>query len=159
MISTRRPRINFMKNDVKLVIGNASSKVGGESVHQPTIGRYSLHDSTNETGFETWHSADGHTYNQIDHCLINGRHIDSDHMLVIIKLRYRISRPKNKTSQQLRRFAIERLNVGNIATIYRYQLEAELSAASEDGKSKRMENAVWKIATNTIGYTRIQASR
>jgi hypothetical protein len=50
------------------------------------------------------HSPDGHTFNQIDHCLIDGRHysdeidvvtqtganIDSEHMLVVIKLRARI---------------------------------------------------------------------
>jgi hypothetical protein len=54
--------------------------------------------------FQTWHSPERHTFNQIDHCLIEGRHfsdvidvmawkgvnIDSDHMLVVIKLRARI---------------------------------------------------------------------
>jgi hypothetical protein len=53
---------------------------------------------------QTWHSPDGHTFNQIDHCLIDAKHfsdvidvmvrrranIDSDHMLVVIKLRARI---------------------------------------------------------------------
>jgi hypothetical protein len=52
------------------------------------------------------HSPDEHTFNQINHCLIDGRHfsdvidvmeqrganIDSDHMLVVIKLRVRICR-------------------------------------------------------------------
>jgi hypothetical protein len=89
---------------------------------------------------ETWHSPDGLTLNQIDHCLINWRHfsdvidikarsdanIDSDHMLVVIKLRYRIRRASNTTPQQLRRFAVERLNDGNVATMYRHELEAEL---------------------------------
>jgi hypothetical protein len=35
------------KNDVKLVMRDANAKVRRETVHQPTIGRYSLHDSTN----------------------------------------------------------------------------------------------------------------
>jgi hypothetical protein len=53
---------------------------------------------------QTWHSPDGHTFNQIDQCLIDGRHfsdvidimagwganIDLDHMLVVIKLRAKI---------------------------------------------------------------------
>jgi hypothetical protein len=72
---------------------------------------------------QTWHSSDGHTLNQIDHCLIDGRYfsdvidvmarrgtnIDSDHMLVVIKLRARICRASNTKSQQLRRFAVDRL--------------------------------------------------
>jgi hypothetical protein len=54
---------------------------------------------------ETWHSPYGHTRNRVDHYLIDGRHfsdvvevkarrganIDSDYMLVVIKLRYRIA--------------------------------------------------------------------
>jgi hypothetical protein len=84
-------------HDVKLVIWDA--KVGRETVHQPTIGKHSLRKSTNENGLrlvdfaagrqmaikstyfmhkliqcQTWHSLDGHTFNQIDHCLTNGRH-------------------------------------------------------------------------------------
>ena len=158
------------KNDVKLVMGDANAKVGRETVYQPTIGRYSLHDSTNENGLrlidfaagrqmaikstyfmhkrihlETWHSPDGRTCNQIDHCLIDGRHfsdvidvrarrganIDSDHMLVVIKLRYRISRACCTNPQQLRRFAVDRLTDGSVATRYRDELETELQGAPE----------------------------
>jgi hypothetical protein len=66
-------------------------------------------------------------------------------MLVVIKLRYRISRASNTTPQQLRRFAVERLNDENVAIMYRHELEAELSCASEleplnlDDKWKWME--------------------
>jgi hypothetical protein len=35
-------------HDVKLVMGFATAKVGRETVHQPTIGKHSLHESTNE---------------------------------------------------------------------------------------------------------------
>jgi hypothetical protein len=122
--------------DMNLVMGDANAKVGREIVHQPTIGKHSLHESTNENGLtlgdfaagrqmaikityfmherihlQTWHSRDGHTFNQIDHCLIDGRHfsdvidglarrganIDSDHMLVVIKLRAKICRASNAT--------------------------------------------------------------
>jgi hypothetical protein len=86
-------------HDVKLVMGDANAKIGRETVHQPTIGKHSLHDSTNENGLilvhfaagrqmaikctyfmhkwihrQTWHSPDGHTFNQIDNWLIDGRH-------------------------------------------------------------------------------------
>ena len=191
------------KNDVKLVMGDANAKVGRETVYQPTIGRYSLHDSTNENGLrlidfaagrqmaikstyfmhkrihlETWHSPDGRTRNQIDHCLIDGRHfsdvidvrarrganIDSDHMLVVIKLRYRISRACCTNPQQLRRFAVDRLTDGSVATRYRDELETGLQGAPEpeslslNDKWKRMETAIRKVAENTIGYTRKQAT-
>jgi hypothetical protein len=100
-----------------------------------------MHESTNENGLrlvdfaagrqmaikstyfmhkpihlQTWQSTDGHAFNQIDHCLIDGRHfsdvidvmagrvanIDSNHMLVVIKLRARICHASNTKPQQLR---------------------------------------------------------
>jgi hypothetical protein len=49
--------------------------------------------------------------------------------------------------------------------VYRHELEAELSGASEpeplslNDKWRRMEEAVQKVATNTIDYTRKQAEK
>jgi hypothetical protein len=109
-------------------MGDAIAKVG--TVNQPTKGKHSLHESTNENDLrlvdfaagrqmaikskyfmhkrvrlQTWHFPDGHTFNRIDHCLTDARHysdvvdvivrrganIDSEHMLVVINLRARIS--------------------------------------------------------------------
>ena len=126
---------------------------------------------------ETWHPPDGRTRNQIDHCLIDGRHfsdvidvrarrggnIDSDHMLVVIKLRCRISWAYCTNPQQLKRFAVDRLTDGGVATRYRDELEAELQGApgpepiSLDDKWTRIETAIRKVAEKTIGYTRKQA--
>jgi hypothetical protein len=36
--------------DVKLVMRDANAKVGRETVHQPMIGKHSLHESTHENG-------------------------------------------------------------------------------------------------------------
>jgi hypothetical protein len=91
--------------------------------------------------------------------------IDSDHILVVIKLRYRINRASNTTPQQLKLFAVGRLNDGNVEIMYRHKLEAELSGEAEpeplslNDKWKRMVGAVRKVATNTIGYTRKQAGK
>jgi hypothetical protein len=126
---------------------------------------------------QTWHSPDGHTFNQIDHCLIDGRHfsdvidvmvrrganIDSDHKLVVIQLRARICRASNTKPQQLRRFAFERLKDRDVTSRYYDELESELQGAqaqllSLDEKCKKLgEKNSKSIATNTIGYTKKQA--
>jgi hypothetical protein len=106
-----------------------------------------------------------HLSDVIDVKAWRGANIDSDHILVVIKLRYRISRASNTTPQQLRRFAVEGLNDGNVAKMFRHELVAKLSVASGpkrlslDNKWKWLEEAVWKVATNTIGYIRKQAGK
>jgi hypothetical protein len=149
---TQKRRSN---HDVKLEMRDANAKNGRETVHQLTIGKHSLHESTNENGLrlvdyatcrqmaikntyfmhkrihlQTWHSLDGYTFNQIDHCLIDARHfsdvidfmarrganIDSDHMLVVMKLRARICRASNTKPQQLIRFAVDRLKDRDVAS-------------------------------------------
>jgi hypothetical protein len=89
---------------------------------------------------QTWHSPNGHTLKQIDYCLIDGRHlsgvidvkarrganIDSDHMLVVIKLRARICRASKTKPQQLRRFVVDRLKDRDVASRYYDEPESEL---------------------------------
>jgi hypothetical protein len=127
---------------------------------------------------QTWHSPDGHTFNQIDDCLINGRHfsdvidvmarrganIDSDHMLVVIKLRARICRASKTKPQQLRRFAVDRLKDRDVASRFYDELESELQGVqpqplSLDEKFKKLEETIQRVATNTIGNTRKQANK
>jgi hypothetical protein len=40
-----------LSHDVKLLMGEVNAKVGRETIHQPTIGKHILHESTNENGF------------------------------------------------------------------------------------------------------------
>jgi hypothetical protein len=107
---------------------------------------------------QTWHSPDEHTFNQIDHCLIDGRHfsdvidvmarrganIDSDHMLVVIKLRARIFRASNTKPQQLRRFAVERLKDRDVASRYYDELESELQSVQAQPLSWMKNVKNWK---------------
>jgi hypothetical protein len=84
---------------------------------------------------------------------------DSDHMLVVIILRARIYRPNN--TQQLRRFAVERLKDRDVASRYYDEVESELQGVqaqplSLDEKCKKLEETIQRVAKNTIGYTKKQ---
>jgi transposase len=92
-----------------------------------------------------------------------GANIDSDHMLVVIKLRARICRASNKKPQELRRFTVDRLKDRDIASRYYDELESELQGVqaqplSLDEKCKKLEEEIQRVATNTIGYTKKQAN-
>jgi hypothetical protein len=106
-------------------------------------------------------------FNQIDHCLIDGRHfsdvididamtrmganIDSDHILVVIKLRARRCRTSYTKPAQLRRFVVDRLKDRDVATRYYDELESELqgveaqplSSESSD-KHRRLHEKICK---------------
>jgi hypothetical protein len=93
-----------------------------------------------------------------------GANIDSDHMLVVIKLRARISRARNTKPQPLRRFAIDRLKDSDVASRCYDELESELQGVqaqplSLDEKCKKLEETIQREATNTIGYTRKHANK
>jgi hypothetical protein len=139
-------------HDMKLVMGDANAKVGRETVHQPTIGKHSLlrvqmkmasdwstvpqagkwrskvrtsctSESTSKPCTPRW------THLQPDVIEVmarRGANIDSDHMLVVIKLRARICRANNTKPQQLRRFAVNRLKNRDVASRYYDTLESEL---------------------------------
>jgi hypothetical protein len=120
----------------------------------------------------------GHTAKRIDHYLIDGRlfsdvidfitrrgaKIDSDHMLVVIKLKSRICHASNTKPQPLRLFAVDRLKVRDVASWSYDELESELQSVqaqplSLDEKCKKLEETIQREATNIIGYTRKQANK
>jgi hypothetical protein len=84
--------------------------------------------------------------------------IDSDHMLVVIKLRARISRTSITKPQHLRRFAVDRLKDIVVASRYYDELESELQPLSLNEKCKNLEETIQRVATNIIGYPRKQAN-
>jgi hypothetical protein len=136
-------------NDVKIVMGEANVKIGWETIHHPTISKYSLHESTNENGLRLIDFAtgrqmvikstyfmhnrintykpgtlpNGRTFNVID---VKGANIDSDHILVVITLRVKICRAfTTRQEQQRRSIAVERLNSKDLVTQYHNELEPE----------------------------------
>jgi hypothetical protein len=75
-----------------------------------------------------------------------GTNLDADHMLVIIKLWYRIIWVSKTMLQQVRRFGVERLNHGNVAKMYFHDpMESEPEPLSLDDKWKQMEEKCEKM--------------
>jgi endonuclease/exonuclease/phosphatase family metal-dependent hydrolase len=87
------------KHDIKVLMGDFNAKVGKETGLTPNIGKYNLHEETNNNGWrmidfaitknmaisstlfqhnsihkETWRSPDGTTSNQTDHVMIDSQH-------------------------------------------------------------------------------------
>ena len=146
------------KRDVKIILGDLNAKIGQEEVYRPIIGKYSVHTLSNDNGIRlidfacsknmvvastlfnhtdihkmTWRSPDGPTYNQIDHLLIDARHvsnvmdvgtfrgakIDWDHYLLISKIRSRISKARKMHGSCARKFNSEKLKISEISSAYR----------------------------------------
>jgi hypothetical protein len=104
-----------------------------ETVHQPRIGKHSLHEKMTSDWSTLpqagkWRSKHGtpqmdtpstrsitglidgrHSSDAIDIMARMGANIDSDHMLVVIKLKARICCASNSKLQQLRRCTVDRL--------------------------------------------------
>ncbi|PNF17173.1 hypothetical protein B7P43_G09059 [Cryptotermes secundus] len=98
------------KRDCKIIIGDINAKVGNEDVYR----------------------SDGNVFNQIDHILIDVRHcsdlmdvrsyrganIDSDHYLMISKIRSRISNARKIHGSQAKKMNCGKLVEQGIATRY-----------------------------------------
>ncbi|XP_013163277.1 PREDICTED: uncharacterized protein LOC106114561 [Papilio xuthus] len=121
----------------------------------------------------TWCSPDGKTFNQIDHVLVDSRHysnlldvrthrganIDSDHFLVVAKIRARISNLKYKKHQKENKYNIQLLKNDNVRTHYQSEIENLLAATdqneSEDPEHqwRKLQNIIHVAAQNRLGYT------
>ncbi|XP_055615642.1 uncharacterized protein LOC129761858 isoform X1 [Toxorhynchites rutilus septentrionalis] len=119
----------------------------------------------------TWRSPDQHTTNQIDHVLIEGRFfsnitnirslrsadIDSDHYLVGVHVRSKLSRAYNSRQNRPPRFNIRQLKDPHAAENYVRLLDEALPSSGElnvsnleDGWSK-ISSAIEETATAVLG--------
>jgi endonuclease/exonuclease/phosphatase family metal-dependent hydrolase len=138
--------MNAQKETKKIIIGDLNAKIGQEEIFKLIIEKYSLHNISNDNGIRaidfasthnmvigstmfnhrniheiTWKSPDDSTFNQIDHLIIDVRHvsnlldvrssrganIDSDHYLVIPKIRGRICNMRKICGYQVKNSVLE----------------------------------------------------
>jgi len=149
-----------------------NAQIGKEDIYCPTIGKHSLHESTNDNGYcliqfaalnnmvigstmfphknihkSTWTAPDRLFESQIDHMVIDARHmsdlldvrsyrggnVDSDDYLVIARMRAQISNIKKLRGERIRKFFISKLQVENTTNMYVKRLEESLKQSACTG--------------------------
>ncbi|XP_053661567.1 uncharacterized protein LOC128710733 [Anopheles marshallii] len=119
----------------------------------------------------TWRSPQN-TYSQIDHVLIDGRHfsdiidvktlrganVDSDHFLLMVKLRQKLSVANKSRSQPTPRLNTDRLKLADVAGDYAAALGEALpdddavTTMSPTAHWRIVERAISKAAERHVGY-------
>ena len=120
---------------------------------------------------ETWRSPDENTANQIDHVMIDSRHAtdildvkscrgadcDSDHYMVKIKYRQRISTIGKLNTQKSIKYNIDKLKEGINAKEYRNKIEESLQLLPNINQQqvedtwKDIKQVIYTAAENTLG--------
>lgn len=111
----------------------------------------------------TWRHPSGDACSQIDHVLVDGRHfsdvidvrtfrgpnIDSDHYLVVAKIRARLSSVTSSTTNRTLRFNIQRLSTDGVAAQYRQQLDEKLGRVNVAGDVDSLWDPIHEAVTTT----------
>ncbi|OXU23053.1 hypothetical protein TSAR_001437 [Trichomalopsis sarcophagae] len=114
----------FESYDTRIVLGDFNAKIGREEMFRPTIGKESLHNASNDNGIRVINFATAkdliiktirHT-NVLNVRAYRGAYSDSDHFLVVAKLRARLVANQNsKRTSKVESFDIEKLRRHNRA--------------------------------------------
>jgi endonuclease/exonuclease/phosphatase family metal-dependent hydrolase len=184
------------KHDVKLIIGDLNAQIGKEAIYYPTIGKEAYHQENNENGKRlihmaasrnmvigttlfphkdihkiTWRSPGAHHFSQIDHLLIDSRHVshlmnarthrcanvDSDHYLLVSRIRARISNAKKFYGKKVEKYDYERMTSLEKQAEYKINLKEhlqELAISSDDSLDSRwnkITGVIHKTAEETFG--------
>lgn len=186
------------KHDIKIVIGDMNAQIGKEEIYRPVIGKHSLHDTSNDNGTKlidfsasknlvigstrfqhkrihkaTWIHPNGSTRNQIDHVLVDGRHIgnlqdvrsfrganiDSDHFLVGSSLKYRISNyRKSKPVRTADRINVEETKNPEKVELFKERVRADLTECDNldtnccvNAKWEQLKSAITNRAVEVFG--------
>jgi len=171
---------HFPKYHMKILLGDFNAKVGRENVFKPTIRNESLHQHSNDNGVRTVTFAtrcsptetfistpgplDGKTHNQIDHILIDrrrhssildirsfrGADCDTDHYLVVAKLRERLAVCKQATQKfDGERFNVRKLNKLGVKEKYQIEIRNRF-AALENLNGDENINRAWEDIKENI---------
>ena len=111
----------------------------------------------------TWRSSDGQTHNEIDHLVTDARHvsnvmdvrtfrganIDSDHYLLITKIRCQIYNARKMYGSYARKFNSEKLKNPETSSAYREKLNEYLAKHADNDDI----NEAWMILKNAITQT------
>jgi hypothetical protein len=103
----------------------------------------------------TWRSPDGNTFNQTDHLLIDARHqsnlmdikthiganVDSDHYLIVSRIRARISNARKVSGEHARKFNCKKLKHPEVQSSYKDGLEEHLTELTDTECQWEMEGA------------------
>ena len=177
------------RQDIKIVLGDCNAQIGREEGLRPVIGLHSLHENSNDNGLRTvnfatsknmsvastmfphrnihkgtWRSPDGRTVNQIDHVLIDRRHVssvqdvrtwrgadtNSDHMLVICRMAMRISSNPVRWHQKVRRFDTQKLQIEETNTRFQIELRNRFDALDLDTADA---NECWELVRDATKAT------
>ena len=168
------------KHDVKVILGDFNSQVGKEEVYGSTIGKYSIHNDSNDNGIRlidfatsknliirstffphkrhhlvTWKTHE----NQIDHVLIDGRHFsnildvrscrgasvgNTDHFLVRVKYRSRISNEKKVENSKSVKWNVESLRTNEIKIAYQRKISELMENKVQNDNVEELWNEISK---------------